>query len=77
MDAVHAAYHAGKNSTGAEMIDSNCVWVKSLNKGIEWTEEGAEYEHREVKEELEGGRIKTTLQPVKVKEGVLKFKIAE
>lgn len=37
-NAIDKAYHAGKAATGAEMIDSNCVWVNSINKGIEWEE---------------------------------------
>jgi len=43
MSAVNRAWHEAKASMGAEMIDSNCVWIKSLDKGIEWTEVGAEY----------------------------------
>jgi hypothetical protein len=44
MSAVNRAYHAGKASTGAEMIDSSTVFINSLGRAIEWTEEGAEYE---------------------------------
>lgn len=77
MEAVHKAYHAGKASTGAEMIDDNVVWINSLNRGIEWTEEGAEYERQEVTEMLDCGRTSKTFKYSKVKDGTLKFKVAE
>lgn len=48
MQAINAAYQKGRASTGAEMIDNNAVYINKLNKIIEWTEEGAEYEYREV-----------------------------
>jgi len=35
-DAIDKAYHDGRASTGAEIIDGNVVWVYSLNRGIEW-----------------------------------------
>lgn len=44
MDAINKAYHDGRASTGAEMIDNNCVYINSINKMIEWNEEGAEYQ---------------------------------
>lgn len=67
MSAVNRAYHAGRASTGAEMIDGNCVWINSLNRALEWTEEGAVYEPRE--EILSGGLKKHWRE--KVAEGVL------
>lgn len=41
MNAIKAAYNDGKASTGAEMIDSNAVYINSLGKIIEWNEDGA------------------------------------
>jgi hypothetical protein len=39
-DAINKAYHAGRASTGAEVIDDNCVCINSLDRAIEWTEDG-------------------------------------
>lgn len=44
MSAIDKAYHNGRASTGAEMIDNNCVWVNSIDRMIEWEEVGAEFE---------------------------------
>jgi hypothetical protein len=35
MSAVNRAYHEGKKSTGAEMLDTDIVWINHLNRGIE------------------------------------------
>ena len=35
MSAVNRAYHEGKASTGAEVIDGDYVWVNCLNKGYD------------------------------------------
>ena len=71
MSAVNRAYHEGKDSMGAEMIDSNCVWIKSLDRAIEWNEVGAEYEQVPFKETSPDGRIVTGTRSVKVKDGEL------
>lgn len=34
-DSINSAYHAGRASTGAELIDGNSVWIPSINKMIE------------------------------------------
>ena len=44
MSAVNRAYQEGKASTGAEMVDSNAVFITKLGRAIEWVEEGAEHE---------------------------------
>lgn len=67
IESVNKAYHNGRTSTGAEMIDTNCVWVNGINKMIEWNEEGAEYQ--KVTEPCEPWG--TVTKSVKVKEGVL------
>lgn len=36
LEAINKAYHHGRASTGAEMIDSNCVYINSINRMIEW-----------------------------------------
>lgn len=66
MSAINRAYHEGRASTGAEMIDSNAVWIESLGKVIEWEEKEAEwiYEQKTVNG-LNG------LYPKKIKDGVL------
>jgi len=33
--AINAAFQSGKSSTGAEMIDDNCVWINKLQKAID------------------------------------------
>jgi hypothetical protein len=71
MSAVNRAYHEGKASAGAEMIDSNCVFIAGLDKAIEWTEIGAEYEQVPFKETSLEGRIVTGTRTVKVKTGEL------
>lgn len=40
MDCINRAYHDGKSSTGAEMIDKNSVWVTALNRVVEWDNDG-------------------------------------
>jgi transcriptional regulator with XRE-family HTH domain len=35
-DCINAAYHRGKADAGAEMIDSNCVYINSTGRMIEW-----------------------------------------
>ena len=67
-NAIDKAYHDGKTSAGAEMVDSNCVWINSLNSGVEWVEKDAEYETVTTTE----NGFKVT-KPVKVKDGALVF----
>lgn len=75
MDAVNQAYHNGKASAGAEMIDNNAVWINSLNKGIEWEEVGAVYDRVNVVEKTPDGFEFNVSKPIKIKDGelVLKF----
>lgn len=35
MEAVHTSYHAGRASTGAEMLDDGSVWVPSAQRILE------------------------------------------
>ena len=35
-NCINAAYHKGKADAGAEMIDSNCVYINSISRMIEW-----------------------------------------
>jgi hypothetical protein len=63
MSAVNRAYHEGKASAGAEMIDDNAVWINKLNRAIEWAEEGAEYEP--ITEDLDGGRKRTYFKKIR------------
>lgn len=37
-NAINQAYHDGRASTGAEMVDHNCVWINKLDRAIEWAE---------------------------------------
>jgi predicted GH43/DUF377 family glycosyl hydrolase len=72
IEAINKAYHKGRVSTGAEMIDTNCVWINGLDKMIEWTEEGAEYKRESFKEISKyTGFIMTGTRPVKIKDGEL------
>ena len=66
MDAINAAYQRGRASTGAEMVDTDCVWINGINRRIEWEEVGAVYERVT---EQDGG-CKVT-KNVKVKDGEL------
>ncbi len=66
MDAINAAYQRGRASTGAEMVDTDCVWINGINRMIEWEEVGAVYERVT---EQDGG-CKVT-KNVKVKDGEL------
>ena len=68
MSAVNRAYHEGRASTGAEMIDANCVWINGIDRGIEWIEVGAEYETQEFEENV-CGRISKGVRSVKIKDG--------
>lgn len=70
MSAVNRAYQEGKASAGAEMIDSNCVYINGLDRAIEWTEVGTEYEQVPFIEEI-CGRRSTGTKPIKVKDGEL------
>ena len=36
IEALNTHWHNARASTGAEKIDSNCVWVSGLNRSIEW-----------------------------------------
>jgi transcriptional regulator with XRE-family HTH domain len=40
LNCINRAYHDGKASAGAEMIDKNAVWVDCLNAAIEWDKDG-------------------------------------
>lgn len=66
MDAINAAYQRGRASTGAEMVDTDCVWINGINRMIEWEEVGAVYERVT---EQDGGCAVT--KSVKVKDGEL------
>lgn len=66
MGAISKAYQDGKESTGAEMIDNNAVYINNLGKVIEWNEEGAAY--KRVTTEEAGC---TVTKNVKVLAGVL------
>ena len=66
IDAIDSAYHNGKASAGAEIIDDNAVWINGLNRAIEWKEVGAEY----TKVERHEGNM-TVFESIKTKEGVL------
>lgn len=66
MQAVNSAYHRGRKSTGAEMIDNNAVYIDKIDKVIEWKEEGAEYESKTM---VESWGKHTVAE--KVKDGVL------
>ena len=35
IEAVNNAYHNGRASTGAEMIDTDCVWLNDYNTMVE------------------------------------------
>lgn len=69
--AINAAYLAGKASTGADMIDENCVWINRLKCAIEWTEEGAEWETKVNEITDDKGVIQKVYEKVKVKPGQL------
>jgi len=73
VDTKAQSFADGKASAGAEMIDSNCVWINGLNRAIEWTEEGAEYQQPETTVE---GNTQITRQ-VKIKDGVLVPRFAD
>lgn len=66
-ELINKAYHKGRASTGAEAVEVNAVYVDSLEKIIEWNEEGAEYER--VEEKTADGC--TVVKNKKVKDGVL------
>lgn len=66
-ELINKAYHKGRASTGAEVVEANAVYVDSLGKIIEWNEEGAEYER--VEEKTADGC--TVVKHKKVKDGVL------
>lgn len=72
MGAIDSAYQKGKTSTGAEMIDHNAVYINSIDKIIEWSEVGAEYERVT---QQEGGA--TVTRSVKVKDGTLECRFSE
>ena len=77
MSAVNRAYHEGRASTGAEIIDDNCVWIKSLEKAIEWEEVGTEYKREDFTEIDANGRTIKGSRPVKVKNGELVCKFVK
>ena len=33
-DAISAAYHAGRASMGAEIVEDDCLWIESIGKLI-------------------------------------------
>jgi len=71
MNAINNAYHEGKTSAGAEMIDSNAVYINKLGKVIEWNEVGAEREFvTNIEETSDGVKYKSSSW-VKVKDGDL------
>jgi hypothetical protein len=74
MSAVDRAFHEGKASAGAEMIDSNCVWVNGLDKAIEWNEVGAEYKRVDIIETLHSGATCKVNKAIKIKDGKLVLK---
>jgi hypothetical protein len=76
MSAVNRAYHAGKASTGADMIDDNAVWINKLNRAIEWVEVGSQYETVEEPIIVNGYRCGISHRPVKVKDGELVVRFA-
>lgn len=65
-EVIAKAYADGKESAGAEMIDNNAVYINSLDRVIEWNEEGAQYERVQVKEPG-----CTVTKSGKVKDGIL------
>jgi hypothetical protein len=44
MQVINTAYQNGRASTGAEKIDTDCIWVSGIEKLIEIVEVGAKYE---------------------------------
>jgi len=38
-NCINKAYHKGKADAGAEMIDSNCVYINSIGRMIEWNKD--------------------------------------
>lgn len=77
MDTISKAYHDGRASTGAEMFDTNVVWINRLGKAIEWVETGAEYkEITEIIDGRDGPSYKSTRQE-KIKDGVLTPRFCE
>jgi hypothetical protein len=75
MNVIDKAYHSGKVSTGAEMIDTNVVWIENLQKAIEWKEVGAEYQ--EITEDAGMGMGITKTYSKKVKDGELVLNFVE
>lgn len=65
--AIDKSYHNGRAAAGAEMISDDAVYIDSLQKIIEWREEGAVYER--VTEVDEKGY--TINYAIKVKDGAL------
>lgn len=43
LEAINQAYHNGKASTGAEMIDKNCVWIENIGRSISIEKENGDY----------------------------------
>lgn len=72
-ELINKAYHKGRASTGAEVVEANAVYVDSLGKIIEWNEEGAEYER--VEEKTADGC--TVVKHKKVKDVVLVPRICD
>jgi len=40
LNCINRAYHDGKASAGADMIDKSAVWINSLQAIIEWDKDG-------------------------------------
>lgn len=69
MLAMNASYHSGRASTGAEKIDTDCVWIDGIGM-MEIVEEGAEYEYETITDNSHGYTSVTTRQ-IKTKSGRL------
>lgn len=77
LEAIDKAYKLGKASAGAEMIDTNAVYINSIGRVIEWNEEGAEFERREFTETSIEGRKSKYTKALKIKDGILVAKFVE
>jgi hypothetical protein len=77
LEVINKAYHTGRASTGAEMIDTNAVYIQNIGKVIEWSEVGAEYKQVPFEEVGISGFRSTGTRPEKVKDGVLVPKFSD
>lgn len=69
MQAMNTSYHAGRKSTGAEKIDTDCVWIDDIGM-MEIKEDGAEYE-TVTETDTSRGYTCTIHRQVKIKSGKL------